>query len=923
MKRNIEIKKASVHNLKGIDVEIPRDELVIITGISGSGKSSLAFDTIYAEGQRRYIESLSAYARQFLGVMDKPEVQSITNLSPTISIEQRKLSKNPRSTVGTVTEIYDYLRVLFARTGTAYCYNCGKEISSQTVDEIVAQILSYPEDTRLYILAPIARGKKGTFSAELKKIEEKGYVRMIIDGEIFDIENVPELDKNKPHNIEIVVDRIKVKKEIRSRVADSVETALEETDGILIVKDIGNGSTRIFSTKFACPDCGISYPEISPRLFSFNSPYGACPKCQGIGTEMEIDPDNIILNGSLSVLEGAIAPVGEPRGRFLRELNSLGINYNLDLDTPWKRLNEREKSLILYGGNYWEGVIPYLDRRHRDTESDWIRSEIEKYMIFAPCAECQGARLRKEALSVKIQDKNIHDVAKMNITGARKFIENVKFDDERKKIAAELIREISHRLRFLEDVGVDYLTLERSTQTLAGGEAQRVHLATQIGSGLVGIIYILDEPTIGLHERDILRLIKTLKSLRDIGNTVLLVEHDFKSILSADWVIDLGPGAGEKGGKVVFAGTPDDLKRNGKTITGKYLSGKEKIPIPQIRNKKEKDKVIKILGARGNNLKDIDIEIPLNCFVCITGVSGSGKSTLLIDILYRALARIFHGSRYLPLEHEKIEGIENIDKVINIDQSPIGRTPRSNPATYTGAFDPIRDFYAELPASRVRGYDKGRFSFNVEGGRCEECNGQGQKKIEMHFLSDVYVTCKACKGKRYKKETLEVEYKGKNIAEVLDLTVSEALDFFADIPKARQKLQLLQDVGLGYIRLGQPATTLSGGEAQRIKLAKELSKVATGDTLYLLDEPTTGLHAHDIRLLLKILKRLVDMGNTVVVIEHNLDVIKCADWIIDLGPEGGAEGGELIGEGTPEEIAGIKKSYTGKFLKEILNHGTH
>jgi excinuclease ABC subunit A len=920
MKKNIEIKKASVHNLKGIDVEIPRDELVIITGISGSGKSSLAFDTIYAEGQRRYVESLSAYARQFLGVMDKPEVQSITNLSPTISIEQRKLSKNPRSTVGTVTEIYDYLRVLFARAGTAYCYNCGKEISSQTVDEIVAQILSYPENTRLYILAPIARGKKGSFSAELKKIEEKGYVRMIIDGEIYDIENVPELDKNKPHNIEIVVDRIKVKADIRSRVADSVETALEETDGILIIKDIDNDSGRIFSTKFACPDCGISYPEISPRLFSFNSPYGACPKCQGIGTEMEIDPDNIILNGSLSVLEGAIAPVGEPRGRFLRELNSLEDNYDLDLDTPWKKLNESEKNLILYGGDYWEGVIPYLDRRHRDTESDWIRSEIEKYMIFAPCAECRGARLRKEALSVKIQDTNIHDVAKMNIAAARKFIENVKFEDERKKIASELIREIRHRLRFLEDVGVDYLTLERSTQTLAGGEAQRVHLATQIGSGLVGIIYILDEPTIGLHERDILRLIKTLKSLRDIGNTVILVEHDFKSILSADWVIDLGPGAGERGGKVVFAGTPSDLKKDGKTITGKYLSGKEKIPIPPIRNKKDKDRVIKILGARGNNLKDIDIEIPLNCFVCITGVSGSGKSTLLIDILYRALARTFHGSRYLPLEHEKIEGIENIDKVINIDQSPIGRTPRSNPATYTGVFDPIRDFYAELPASRVRGYNKGRFSFNVEGGRCEECGGQGQKKIEMHFLSDVYVTCKACKGKRYKKETLEVEYRGKNIAEVLDLTVSEALDFFSDIPKAKQKLQLLQDVGLGYIRLGQPATTLSGGEAQRIKLAKELSKVATGETLYLLDEPTTGLHAHDIRLLLKILKRLVDMGNTVVVIEHNLDVIKCADWIIDLGPEGGEEGGELIGEGTPEEISEIKKSYTGKFLQEILSN---
>ncbi len=918
MKKNIKIKKASVHNLKGIDVEIPRDKLVIITGISGSGKSSLAFDTIYAEGQRRYVESLSAYARQFLGIMDKPEVQSITNLSPTISIEQRKLSRNPRSTVGTVTEIYDYLRVLFARTGTAYCYNCGKEISSQTVDEIVAQILSYPKGSHLYILAPIARGRKGTFSTELKRIEEKGYVRLIIDGEVFDIENIPRLDKNKPHNIEIVVDRIMPKKEIRSRIADSVETALSETEGILILKDIDKDSSRIFSTQFACPDCGISYPEISPRLFSFNSPYGACPKCQGIGTEMEIDPENIIHNKSLSILEGAIAPAGEPRGRLLRELDSVSLKYDFDLNTPWEDLEEQDKNKILFGTHDWEGIIPYLDRRHLNTESDWIRSEIEKYMVVTPCGECRGARLRKEALSIKIQGRNIHDIAEMNISEARKFVEKIKFNDERQKIATELIREILHRLRFLEDVGVDYLTLERSTQTLAGGEAQRVHLATQIGSGLVGIIYILDEPTIGLHERDILRLIKTLKSLRDIGNSVILVEHDFKSILSADWVIDLGPGAGTRGGKVVFEGTPGELKKNGKTITGKYLSGKAKIEIPPKRNKTDKNKIIKIMGARGNNLKNINIEIPLNCFVCLTGVSGSGKSTLLIDILFRALARTFHGSRYLPLPHERIEGIENIDKVINIDQSPIGRTPRSNPATYTGAFDPIRDLFAELPASRVRGYNKGRFSFNVEGGRCEECRGQGQKKIEMHFLSDVYVTCKACKGKRYKKETLEVEYKDKNIADVLDLTVSEALSFFKDIPKARQKLQLLQDVGLGYIRLGQPATTLSGGEAQRIKLAKELSKVATGDTLYLLDEPTTGLHAYDIRLLLKILKRLVDMGNTVVVIEHNLDVIKCADWIIDLGPEGGEEGGELIGEGTPEEIAKIKGSYTGKFLKEIL-----
>jgi excinuclease ABC subunit A len=918
MKRNIEIRKASIHNLKGIDVEIPRDKLVIITGISGSGKSSLAFDTIYAEGQRRYVESLSAYARQFLGVMDKPEVQSITNLSPTISIQQRKLSKNPRSTVGTVTEIYDYLRVLFARTGNVYCYNCGREVSSQTVDEIVDRILTYPEDSRLYILAPIARGKKGTFSAELKRIGEKGYVRVIIDGEIYDVEKIPSLDKNKPHKIEIVVDRIKVKKEIRSRVADSVETALEETDGILILRDIDKNSDIVFSTKFACPDCGISYPEISPRLFSFNSPYGACPKCQGIGTEMEIDPEDIVFNDSLSILEGAIAPIGEPRGGFFRELNSVASKHDLDLNAPWKDMSKKEKEIILYGDYGWEGIIPYLDRRHQYTESDWIRDEIEKYMVITPCAECGGARLRKEALSIKIKDKNIHDIARMNITKARKFIESIKFDDERQKIASELLPEILHRLSFLEDVGVDYLTLERPTQTLAGGEAQRVHLATQIGSGLVGIIYILDEPTIGLHERDILRLIKTLKSLRDMGNTVIMVEHDFKSILSADWVIDLGPGAGTEGGEVVFSGTPLDLKKAGTTLTGKFLSGKEKIPIPEKRKKKKKEKTIKILGALGNNLKNIDIEIPLNCFVCVTGVSGSGKSTLLIDILYRALARAFHGSRYLPLPHKSIEGMENIDKVINIDQSPIGRTPRSNPATYTGAFDPIREFFAELPAARVRGYNKGRFSFNVTGGRCEECWGQGQIRIEMHFLSDVYVTCKACKGKRFKKETLEVEYKEKNIAEVLDLTVDEAVPFFGEMPKIKQKLKLLQDVGLGYIKLGQPATTLSGGEAQRIKLAKELSKVATGDTLYLLDEPTTGLHAYDIRLLLEILKRLVDMGNTVVVIEHNLDVIKCADWIIDLGPEGGEEGGKLVAEGSPEEIAKVKNSYTGQFLKETL-----
>ena len=921
MNKNIKIKGASVHNLKNVNLEIPRDKMVVITGVSGSGKSSLAFDTIFAEGQRRYVESLSAYARQFLGVMDKPEVESITNLSPAISIEQRKLSRNPRSTVGTVTEIYDYLRVLFARVGTPFCYNCGRKITSQTVDEIVELILKKPSNSRLLILAPIMRGKKGTFTQEFKRIGEKGYVRVVVDGKMVEIEKVVELDKNKKHDIEIVVDRIKPNKKIRSRITDSVEAALNETGGLLKVRNINIDDLKkrdeIFSTQFACPYCGISYPEISPRFFSFNSPYGACKRCQGIGTEMEVDPGSIIFNEELSILEGAITPIGEPRGRFGREIERMSSVYDVHIERPWKELTKYEKEIILYGKEFWEGIVPYLDRRYRETESDWIRSEIEKYMVVQPCFECGGARLSKEALSVRIKKKNIYQVVQMNIVQAKSFMENLKFSDQRQEIARELISEVLHRLRFLADVGVDYLTLDRPTKTLAGGEAQRVHLATQIGSGLMGIIYILDEPTIGLHERDILRLIDTLKSLRDIGNTVIMVEHDPKSILAADWVIDLGPGAGIEGGEVVFTGKPKDLCKYSYSITGRYLSGKERIPVPERRRDGSK-KSLRILGAAGNNLKMIDIDIPLNRFVCLTGVSGSGKSTLLIDTLYRALARKFHGSRYLPLEHTRILGIENIDKVINIDQSPIGRTPRSNPATYTGIFTPIREFYAELPESRVRGFNKGRFSFNVIGGRCEACRGEGLKKIEMHFLADVYVTCEVCKGKRFKKETLEVEYKGKNIAEVLDMTVLEAVEFFSKIPQAKRKLELLRDVGLGYIKLGQPATTLSGGEAQRIKLAKELSKVATGDTLYLLDEPTTGLHAYDIRLLLEVLDRLVGKGNTVVVIEHNLDVIKHADWIIDLGPEGGEEGGEIVATGTPEDVAQVPQSYTGQFLREVL-----
>lgn len=924
MNKNIKIKGASVHNLKNVDLEIPRDKMVVITGVSGSGKSSLAFDTVFAEGQRRYVESLSAYARQFLGVMDKPEVESITNLSPAISIEQRKLSRNPRSTVGTVTEIYDYLRVLFARVGTPFCYNCGRKITSQTVDEIVELILKKPSNSRLLILAPIMRGKKGTFTQEFKRIGEKGYVRVVVDGKMVEIEKVVELDKNKKHDIEIVVDRIKPNRKIRSRITDSVEAALNETGGLLKVRNINIDDLKkrdeIFSTQFACPYCGISYPEISPRLFSFNSPYGACKRCQGIGTEMEVDPGSIIFNEELSILEGAITPIGEPRGRFSREIERMSSVYDVQIERPWKELTKYEKEIILYGKEFWEGIVPYLDRRYRETESDWIRSEIEKYMVVQPCFECGGARLSKEALSVRIKKKNIYQVVQMNIVQAKSFMENLKFSDQRQEIARELISEVLHRLRFLADVGVDYLTLDRPTKTLAGGEAQRVHLATQIGSGLMGIIYILDEPTIGLHERDILRLIDTLKSLRDIGNTVIMVEHDPKSILAADWVIDLGPGAGIEGGEVVFTGKPKDLCKYSYSITGRYLSGKERIPVPERRRDGSK-KSLRILGAAGNNLKMIDIDIPLNRFVCLTGVSGSGKSTLLIDTLYRALARKFHGSRYLPLEHTRILGIENIDKVINIDQSPIGRTPRSNPATYTGIFTPIREFYAELPESRVRGFNKGRFSFNVMGGRCEACRGEGLKKIEMHFLADVYVTCEVCKGERFKKETLEVEYKGKNIAEILGMTVLEAVEFFSKIPQAKRKLELLKDVGLGYIKLGQPATTLSGGEAQRIKLAKELSKVATGDTLYLLDEPTTGLHAYDIRLLLEVLDRLVGKGNTVVVIEHNLDVIKHADWIIDLGPEGGEEGGEIVATGTPEDVAQVPQSYTGQFLREALGVG--
>jgi len=832
----IRIRGARVHNLKNIDVDIPRNKFVVITGISGSGKSSLAFDTLYAEGQRRYVESLSAYARQFLGIMEKPDVEKIEGLSPAISIEQRKVSKNPRSTVATVTEIYDYLRVLFARIGKVYCYRCGREVTSQTLDQIVDRVEKYGEGTRIEILSPVIRGKKGEYRDLFEKLMKKGFLRVRVDGEIYSLEEVPALEKNKKHTIEIVVDRIRIKEGIRSRLSQSIETALSESDGYVIIKK--GEEEELFSEKLACLLCGIDYPEIEPRLFSFNSPYGACRVCSGLGTKMEIDPELLIINPALSIMEGAIGPVGEPRGRIYDTLRYLSRKYRIDLQTPWENLKEREKEIILYGDDLVEGIIPYLERRYRETESDWVRYEIEKYMSIQPCPACKGARLRKEALSVKIGGKNIYDVVRMTVKEALKFFEELKLGEREKMIARELIREIKRRLQFLVDVGLDYLTLDRPTETLAGGEAQRVHLSTQIGSGLTGIIYILDEPSIGLHPRDIKRLIATLKELRDLGNTIVVVEHDKETILSADWV-------------------------------------------------------------------------------CLL-YSGSGKSTLLIDILYRALARKFHGSRHLPGEHDEIKGIEHIDKVINIDQSPIGRTPRSNPATYTGAFTPIREFYASLPEAKIRGYRPGRFSFNVRGGRCEACQGDGMVKIEMHFLPDVYIPCEVCKGRRYNKETLEVKYKGKNIADVLEMTVDEALEFFDAIPQIKRKLQLLHDVGLGYIKLGQPAPTLSGGEAQRVKLARELSKVGTGRTLYILDEPTTGLHFEDVRLLLEVLQRLVDRGNTVVVIEHNLDVIKCCDWIIDLGPEGGEEGGRIVCEGPPEEVASCPHSYTGKFLKEEL-----
>ncbi len=941
-KKYIRIRGANEHNLKNISLNIPRDELVVLTGLSGSGKSSLAFDTIYAEGQRRYMESLSSYARMFLGQMEKPDVESIEGLSPAISIDQKSTNRNPRSTVGTVTEIYDYFRLLYARIGIPHCPKCGKEIKKQTVDQMVDQIMEMEQGTRIQLLAPVVRGRKGTHAKLLERAKKSGYVRVRIDGSVYELSEDIQLDKNLKHNIEIVVDRLVVKPGIEKRLTDSVENVLHLAEGLMTVDVIG-GEPVNFSQSFSCPDCGISIEEIEPRSFSFNNPFGACPECSGLGYKMEFDADLIIPDKSLSINEGAITVMGwqsaSKKGSFTRAiLEALAEEYQFSLDTPFEEYPEEIQNILIHGTNgknvnvhyfgqrgegfydiAFEGIIKNVERRYRETYSEASKAEYEEFMRITPCRACKGQRLKPGALAVTVGNHNIAEITSFSIEELAKFLDNLELTSQQHMIGDQILKEIRARLQFLLDVGLDYLTLSRATGTLSGGEAQRIRLATQIGSGLVGVAYILDEPSIGLHQRDNDKLLGTLKHLRDLGNTVIVVEHDEDTMFAADHIVDIGPGAGEHGGEVIAEGTAEEIMQVPESITGAYLSGRIRIPVPEERRKPTG--WLKIVGAQENNLKNIDVKIPLGVMTCVTGVSGSGKSSLVNEILYKYLAKKLNRARTIPGKHKKIEGVEQLDKVINIDQSPIGRTPRSNPATYTGVFDQIRDLFAATQDAKERGYKKGRFSFNVKGGRCEACSGDGILKIEMHFLPDVYVPCEVCGGKRYNRETLEVHYKGKSIYDVLNMTVEEALTFFENVPSIRRKIETLYDVGLSYLRLGQPSTTLSGGEAQRIKLATELSKRSTGKTIYILDEPTTGLHFADVHKLTEILKRLASDGNTVVVIEHNLDVIKTADYIIDIGPEGGAKGGTVIAEGTPEEVARNSVSYTGKYIDMMLKKG--
>ena len=938
-KKYIHIKGANEHNLKNIDIDIPRDEFTVVTGLSGSGKSSLAFDTIYAEGQRRYMESLSSYARQFLGQMEKPQVESIEGLPPAISIDQKSTNKNPRSTVGTVTEIYDYMRLLYARAGIPHCPKCGREIKKQTVDEMVDRILMLEERTKFQILAPVVRGKKGRHEKVFESAKKSGYLRVRVDGNMYELTEEIKLEKNIKHSIEIIIDRLSIREGIEKRLTDSVENALKLGNGLMIVDVIG-GEEMTFSQNFACPDCGISIDEVQPRSFSFNNPFGACPDCYGLGYKMEFDEDLIIPDKSLSINQGAIVVLGWQSANDGKSfsnaiLQALALKYNFSLDTPFEDYPKEIHDILIYGTNgekvavrykgqrgigvydiAFEGLIKNVERRYRETSAESTKAEYETFMRFTPCATCHGQRLKKESLAVTIGDKNIYEMTEMSVRDLRQYLDELQLTETQLKIGKEILKEIKGRLQFLVDVGLDYLSLSRATGTLSGGEAQRIRLATQIGSGLVGVAYIMDEPSIGLHQNDNDKLLATLKHLRDLGNTLIVVEHDEDTMRAADYVVDIGPGAGEHGGQVIATGTAEDIMKNPNSITGKYLSGEIKIPVPKTRRKPKG--FLKVVGAKENNLKNIDVKVPIGVLTCVTGVSGSGKSSLVNEILYKSLARKLNRARTIPGKCKKIEGMEQLDKVINIDQSPIGRTPRSNPATYTGMFDMIRDLFAATTDAKERGYKKGRFSFNVKGGRCEACSGDGILKVEMHFLPDVYVLCEVCGGKRYNRETLEVRYKGKTIYDVLEMTVEEALDFFKNVPRILNKVQTLYDVGLGYLKLGQPSTTLSGGEAQRIKLATELSKRSTGKTIYVLDEPTTGLHFADVHKLVEILHRLTDEGNTVVVIEHNLDVIKVADYIIDMGPDGGDRGGTVVVAGTPEQVAEHPTSYTGKYVKQML-----